>query len=164
LPASKYLTGEWQDVTPTALDIETASTLRALIGRLSRRLRPTAAAVGAGLTPTRISVLLHVVRGERIRLSELADSEGINPTMLSRVIAELARAGLLERVSDEGDRRAAWVKPTAAGGRLADRIRRERTDALNVALEELSETDRRRIERAVPALERLAERLKRDRP
>ena len=45
--------------TLTKTDLETAARLRAVIGRLSRRLRPTPAAVAAGLTPTRISVLLY---------------------------------------------------------------------------------------------------------
>ncbi len=145
------------------IDIETASRLRTLIGRLSRRLRPTAAAVAAGLTPTRISVLLHVARAGRIRLSELSEYEGINPTMLSRVIADLSESGLLERVSDPGDRRAALVEATPAGRRLAERIRRERTDALNLALETLDRQERAQIEAALPALERLAEQLKGER-
>jgi DNA-binding MarR family transcriptional regulator len=105
-------------------------------------------------------VLLNVVRNGPVRLSELAAAEGINPTMLSRVIAELVDTGLLERSSDQGDRRAAWVKATAAGRRLAERMRRERTDAVNVALAALSEEDRRQIEQALPALESLAEELK----
>jgi DNA-binding MarR family transcriptional regulator len=131
-----------------------------VIGRLARRLRPTPAAVAAGLTPTRISVLLTIVREESIRLSDLAAAEGINPTQLSRAIAHLVETGAVERASDEGDRRAAWVRPTAAGRRLAERIRRERTDALNLALEELDPSERRRIEEALPALEQLAETLK----
>jgi DNA-binding MarR family transcriptional regulator len=146
------------------LDIETTPRLRAVIGRLSRRLRPTAALVAAGLTPTKTSVLLHVARAGRIRLSELSESEGINPTMLSRVVADFAEQGLLERVSDPGDRRAALVEVTPAGRRLAERIRRERTDALNLALEGLDEHDRAQIEAALPALERLAEQLKGARP
>jgi DNA-binding MarR family transcriptional regulator len=145
------------------LDIEATPRLRAVIGRLSRRLRPTTAAVAAGLTPTKISVLLHVARAGRIRLSELAESEAINPTMLSRVIADLAEQGLLERVSDPGDRRAAFVEPTPAGRKLSERIRRERTDALNLALEGLDENERSQIEAALPALERLAEQLKGER-
>jgi DNA-binding MarR family transcriptional regulator len=144
----------------SALDIDTAPRLRAVIGRLSRRLRPTAAGTAAGLTPTRISVLMHVVRSGPVRLSELATSEGINPTMLSRVVSDLADAGLLERVSDEGDRRSAWVKGTASGRRLVERIRRERTDALNVAFAEMSESEQVMLEKALPALEQLAERLK----
>jgi DNA-binding MarR family transcriptional regulator len=146
-------------LSPAALDIETGTQLRVVIGRLSRRLRPTAAAVEAGLTPTRVSVLLHVERAGPVRLSELAASEGINPTMLSRVIAHLADAGLIERTSDEDDRRSAWATATDAGGRLAARIRRERTDAVNAALDGLPEDERRRIEQALPALEALAEEL-----
>ena len=118
----------------------------------------------AGLTPTSSSVLLNVVRSGPLKISELAALEGINPTMLSRVIAGLSDAGLLERRLDEGDRRAAWVGATAAGRRLAERMRRERTDAVNAALAELPERDRRQIERALPALETLAEELKGRRP
>jgi DNA-binding MarR family transcriptional regulator len=146
------------------LDVETAARLRIAVGRLSRRLRTTSAGSAAGLTPTRISVLLTVVREGPIRLSELATAESLNPTMLSRVIADLVDAGLLARVSDDGDRRAAWVKATAAGRRLAERMRRERTDALNQALEGLSPADRRQLEQALPALEGLAEQLKDRRP
>jgi DNA-binding MarR family transcriptional regulator len=150
--------------TLTTTDLETAARLRIAIGRLSRRLRPAPAAVAAGLTPTRSSVLLSVVREGRIGLSDLAASESVNPTQLSRAIAQLVEAGLVERSSDEGDRRAAWVKPTAAGKRLAERIRRERTDALNLALHELPADERDRIVSALAALEELAELLKGDRP
>lgn len=146
------------------IDIDAVSRLRAVIGRLSRRLRPTPAAVEAGLTPTKIAVLQTVARRGPMRISELAESEGLNPTMLSRVTADLVEAGLFERSSDRGDRRAAWVNATVAGERLSERIRRERTDALKLALADLSEPDRRMIEGAVPALEQLAEQLKGDRP
>lgn len=150
-------------LAPT-LDVETAARLRTAIGRLSRRLRSTAAARDAGLTPTAISLLLTVVRDGPVRLSELATAEGVNPTMLSRVIGGLVQDGLLRRSSDVGDRRAAWVETTAAGRKLAERMRRERTAAVNAALERLSEADRHRIERALPALEALAEELKGRRP
>jgi hypothetical protein len=39
-------------------------------------------------------------------------------------------------------------------------MRRERTDVLSVALDGLSPSERRALERALPALERLAEELK----
>jgi DNA-binding MarR family transcriptional regulator len=159
--ASKQLpTG---DLTETAIDTETAARLRAVIGRLSRRLRTTAAGQAAGLTPTKVSVLMDVVRRGPLRPAEVAEAEGINPTMLSRVVGHLADAGLLERTSDEGDRRAAWLKATPAGRRLSERIRRERTDALNEALADLPDEDRRRILEALDALEGLADALKRSR-
>jgi len=151
-------------LSPATLDLDTAARLRIAIGRLSRRLRTTAAGSAAGLTPTRISVLLTVVRDGPVRLSALAASESLNPTMLSRVIADLVDAELLERTSDDGDRRAAWVQATDAGQRLAQRMRRERTDALNAALEGLPPAERRLLEKALPALEALAEQLQDRRP
>lgn len=148
----------------TAIDSDTAARLRVALGRLSRRLRRTEAGTAAGLTPTRVSVLLDVVRRGPLRLSEIADAEGINPTMLSRIVADLVDGGVLERVSDQGDRRAAWVKATPAGRKLAEKMRRERTSALNLALGRLPTADRQRIEEALGALESLAEELKERRP
>jgi DNA-binding MarR family transcriptional regulator len=146
--------------TPIGIaELDTPARLRAAIGKLSRRLRPTAAGSAAGLTPTRASILLHVVREGRVRVSELAAAEGINPTMLSRVAADLAEAGLVQRQSDAADRRAAWLKSTAAGRRLAERIRRERSGALAAALQELTSDQRAALEAALPALEALADHL-----
>jgi DNA-binding MarR family transcriptional regulator len=139
-----------------ALGLDTAARLRASIGKLSRRLRPTAAGAAAGLTPTRISVLFTIVRLGPIRLSELAEEEGLNPTMLSRVVADFAESGLVERGSDPADRRAALVEATAEGRKLCERMRGERTDVLSIALASLSEEDRRAVEQALPVLEQLA--------
>lgn len=149
---------------PEALDMETAARLRTVIGRLSRRLRSTAAARQAGLTPTKISVLLTVARTSPIRLADLGASEGLNPTLLSRVTTELVAAGLLERSSDPDDRRAAWVKISRAGRRLAERMRSERTEAVNAAFRGLSAEECRRLQSALPALEALAEALRERRP
>jgi DNA-binding MarR family transcriptional regulator len=112
------------------------------------------------LTPTRVAILLAVVRGGPIRLSELAAAEGINPTMLSRAISHLLEAELIERTSDEADRRSAWVQPTPAGRRVVQAIRVERTDAVKLALAALDPDDREQLERALPALEALDEHLR----
>ena len=146
-----------------ALDTETAARLRVAIGRVSRRLRATAASTSAGLTPTKISILLTVVREGPIRISALAAAESVNPTMLSRAITTLGEAGLVQRSSDDGDRRAGWVQATPAGIELAERMRRERTDAVNAALSHCTTSERRAIEAALPALESLAEHLREDR-
>jgi len=140
------------------ISIDSSSRLRAVVGKLSRRLRPTLA--GTGLTPTRISVLFTVARMGPLRLSELAEIEGLNPTMLSRVIAELAAQDLVRRVADPEDRRAALVDATPAGKQLRERILSERSDVLNLQLAQLSAADRRVLEEALPVLEGLAERLK----
>jgi DNA-binding MarR family transcriptional regulator len=149
-------------MTPTTphLDVETAARLRAAIGSINRRLRATPAATAAGLTATKISILFSVDRRGPIGLSELAAHEGVNPTMLSRVVGNLTDAGLFERMADPTDARAALVVVTKKGRRLAEQIRRERTDALNRALEPLSPQDRVSLQNVLPALEALAEELR----
>lgn len=157
--AGKQLSGAVTIPAPLALDLDTAARLRIATGRLARRLRRTSAQAAEGLTPTRIAVLLTVVREGPMRISALAAAESLNPTMLSRVLAELVAADLVTRTSDAGDRRAAWVQVTPAGERLAQRMRAARTDALSEALAALGDADRELLERALPALERLAEQL-----
>jgi DNA-binding MarR family transcriptional regulator len=146
--------------TTPALDAATASRLRTVLGRLSKQLRATAASTDAGLTPTKISVLLSVDRRGMTRIAELADLEALNATLLSRTISKLVDAGLLDRVSDAGDRRAAWVQVTDEGHRLAERMRRERTEVVNRGMSALPAAERETIEQAIPALEALADQLR----
>src|ERR1700729_881254 len=117
--------------TTEALDAATATRLRTVLGRLSRQLRTTAASTDAGLTPTKISVLLSVDRRGTTRISQVAELEALNPTLLSRTISTLVDAGLLDRVSDARDRRTAWVQVTDEGHRLPERMRRRRTQGVN---------------------------------
>jgi DNA-binding MarR family transcriptional regulator len=149
-------------MTTSLLDLstDTAARLRVAVGRVSRRLRATAASTSADLTPTKISILLTVVRDGPIRISALAAAEGVNPTMLSRAISTLSEAGLVQRTSDDGDRRAGWVQATPSGVELAEQMRRERTDAVNRALARCTAQERRALEAALPALESLAEHLR----
>lgn len=159
--ASNYLEAAVSEATsvppPQAELDESTARLRAVIGRLSRRLRPTVA--GSQLTPSQTSVLFSIVRFGPIRLSELARIEGINPTMLSRIAGILADAGLISRAADPADRRSAFVESTAAGRRMRERIRRERALALGAHVQELSEHEQQALWDALPVLEELADRL-----
>jgi DNA-binding MarR family transcriptional regulator len=136
---------------------ELSARLRVVIGRLSRRLRPTVA--GSSLTPSQISVLFTVARLGPIGLSELAAVESLNPTMLSRITAQLCEAELIVRSADPGDRRSANVVATAAGRRMRERIHRERTQALGAHVDDLDERQREVLWAALPVLEELADRL-----
>ena len=143
-------------------EAEPTARLRAVLGRLSRRLRPTLA--GSGLTPSQISVLFTVVRFGPLRLSEVAEIERLNPTMLSRVVAQLTDAGLIRRTADPQDGRAALVQAGAAGRRVRERIHVERTRALDAHVQELDAEQRDALWQALPVLEELAERLPGPRP
>jgi DNA-binding MarR family transcriptional regulator len=105
-------------------------------------------------------VLFSIVRLGPLTMTELAEREALNPTMLSRVLAGLCEAGLAARSSDPSDRRVALAAPTAAGRRLRERIQRERSEALALHLTALEPAEREAILAAIPALEALAERLR----
>jgi DNA-binding MarR family transcriptional regulator len=141
-------------------EVDLANQLRIVMGKLSRRLRESDAATGTGLTPARISALLNVDRNGPIRLSGLAESEGLNPTMLSRMVADFVQQGIFHREWDDADRRAAWVRCTDEGHALAVSLRGHRTEVVESALAGLPDADRRRIENAVPSLLKLAEQLR----
>jgi DNA-binding MarR family transcriptional regulator len=138
-------------------DTDQTARLRAVIGRLGRRLRPTSA--GSELTPTQTSVLFTIVRLGPLGLGEVAEIESVNPTMLSRITAQLCDAGLISREASPGDRRAALVKATPTGRKLRERIHKERTAALGAHVEELDDEQRAALWAALPVLEALAEQL-----
>lgn len=120
---------------------------------MSRRLNSTAR--GADLTTSQLSTLGVVARQGPLRLSELAEIEHMNPTMLSRVVGTLVDAGLLRRTADPDDRRAGLVEVTATGRRTHDRLREQRGRILAEGLAELDDAEREHVERALPALEAL---------
>ncbi len=139
----------------TLIDTDMPARLRAIVGKLSRRL--SAESRGSGLTPSQLSVLGVIARSGRVRLSELSEIEGLNPTMLSRVVGVLEDQGLVRRSVDTADRRAGLVEITAAGRRTHDRLRQQRGALLASALGGLDPDDVAAIERALPALEALVE-------
>ena len=136
------------------MDAANVARLRVAVGRLERHL--AAAARDPRLTPTQAWILAAVVRHGSIGIGELAAVEDVNPTMLSRVIGKLDDAGLIRRVPDPRDGRAALVEPTAAGRRMKQRMQERRNAALSEALSGLSEDEDAALVAALPALEALA--------
>jgi DNA-binding MarR family transcriptional regulator len=138
-------------------DSEAIDRLRGALTRISRRVdRQTSA---GALTTTQSSVLASIAIKGPIGLGELADYEGVNPTMLSRVIGKLEDAGLIERRGDESDRRAARVEVTPAGTRLRSELLAQRSALLADRLAGLPDDTVRAVLAAVPALEELADSL-----
>jgi DNA-binding MarR family transcriptional regulator len=140
---------------------DVASRMRSVIGRLGRGLRQNLA--GSELSPSQYEVLATITIRERVRLSDLAAIEGLNPTLLSRIVGKLEAAELVTREQDLADRRVAHVVATSKGRELHARIRHERTDALALALDGLTADEQKTVTDALPVLEALARTLK-DRP
>jgi DNA-binding MarR family transcriptional regulator len=137
------------------VDDEGAIRLRRAIMMLSRQLNRSS--TGAGLTPSQASVLgLIVVRGP-LTLAELAELEGLNPTMLSRVVSKLHSMGLIDRIPDPADLRSASVVSAPAGRRLDQQVKARRSAAMSACMEQLSAGKAAALTKALPALEELAE-------
>jgi DNA-binding MarR family transcriptional regulator len=144
----------------SVVEADVTARLRAVVGKMSRRLNATAR--GAGLTTSQLSALGVIARSGSLRLSELAEIEHMNPTMLSRVVGALVDAGLVRRRVDPEDRRAGLVEVTATGRRTHDRLRAERGRILASGLAALEPAQRSAIESALPAFEALVAAMRPD--
>jgi DNA-binding MarR family transcriptional regulator len=138
---------------------EDVSRLRRSIVRLSRQFNVSA--TDEGLTPSQASVLALVEAKGPIGLPALAEHEGINPTMLSRVISHLDEHALLRRTPDPTDLRSVVVEATPEGTAIAARIRAQRAAVVSACVEQLPAAQAAALVKALPALEALAEALRR---
>jgi DNA-binding MarR family transcriptional regulator len=137
---------------------ELAVRTRTVIGRLGRGLRQ--AGSQGDLSPSQYEVFGTVARRGDLKLSDLAAIAGINPTLLSRVVAKLESDQLVTRTPDAEDRRVAHVVPTAKGRRRYEQIKNARTDAVSLAIAGLTDAERRALVAALPVLESLADTLR----
>lgn len=128
--------------------------LRIALGRIARLVDRQVS--GDGLTRTQLSTLGTIARQRHIGVRELAEIEGLNPTMCSRVLGKLESAGYVRRTPGEEDRREVRVEITAAGTRFHTKLRNQRSALLAERLAELPDRQQRALLGAVPALEALA--------
>lgn len=138
-------------------DAEDLARLRIALARISRMVDRQVR--GDGLTRTQVSVLGTVGRLGPMGMGELAEIEGINPTMLSRIVGKLEAAGLLVRETDPGDRRAVRVAVTEQGERAQQHLRAERTRVLAEHLRRMPDPHSHDLLSALPAIEALADAL-----
>jgi DNA-binding MarR family transcriptional regulator len=90
-----------------------------------------------------------------LSLRELAAAERISAPALSGHVDRLAKAGLLERVRDEADRRRVGLRLTGEGERLLRRVRARRTTWLADRLKGADDEELAAIEAAIEPLGRL---------
>src|SRR5271169_4176079 len=140
------------------MEEESVIRLRRVVLRLARQMN--AASVGEGLTPSQASVLGIVVNRGPLGLTELTEIEGLNPTMLSRVIGKLDSFGLIKRLRDPDDFRAARVEVTPKGQAVYERITAQRGAVISESVTGLPAGQQAALVAALPALENLAEDLR----
>jgi DNA-binding MarR family transcriptional regulator len=133
----------------------TAGELRALLGRLSRRLRQTS--VVGELTLPQASVLSLLEREGPATPGALATKERITPQSMGTILVSLEELGLVSRTPDPTDRRRLVISVTEAGRQVILGARRQKEERLAQALATNFTNEEQQVLRAsLPLLERLA--------
>ena len=131
-----------------------ATDLRAVVGKLKRRLREQGAA--GDLTQSQTSVLLHLEKDGPATTSGLARTEAMRPQSMASVIAALEAAGLVSGAPDPKDRRQTLLSLTDACREQIRKGRTARQDWLTRTLQaQLSSQEQGELGAAVRLLERL---------
>ena len=131
---------------------EIASDLRRSVTRLNRRLRQNSL---GGVSPAQASLLASVDILGNATLGDLAAREQVQPPTVTRLIAALEEMGLVQRITDENDRRCQRVSLTVLGRREVTQIRARKTEYLATRLAQLPESDRELLPRLAVLLEHL---------
>ena len=90
--------------------------------------RLSAVLTDLGLTASEINALANLGDGHARTTSQLGTAVGAKPTTLTGVLDRLEGRGYITRAASPSDRRATVITTTAAGRRVARRIRKAMTD------------------------------------
>jgi DNA-binding MarR family transcriptional regulator len=120
---------------------------------LLRRLRRQDAA--AGLPAPWLSALSVLTFGGPRTMTELAEAEQVRPPTISRLVKDMERDGLVQRVPDPVDGRVQRVQATERGQEVLYEGRARRVSVLAKGIEALTVADKVTLAQALPILERL---------
>jgi DNA-binding MarR family transcriptional regulator len=133
---------------------ELADKLHSAAIHLLRGVRRADAA--AGLPPAQLSALSVVVFGGPLTVGALAAAEQVRSPTMTRIVTSLEAAHLVTREPHPSDTRSTLVRATAAGRELLHSGRRRRVSVLEARISALEPAERKALERAVGALERVS--------
>lgn len=137
--------------------VELAVGVRNAVTRLSYSLR--SAATRDGVTPTRLTAMGILERRGPMRPGDLAARLNITAASMSRLTEALEQGDWVERAPDPADRRACLLSLSAHGRTALDSLREENAQELSALIRDLSKEDREAVQRALPVLVRVTERL-----
>ena len=130
-----------------ACDDALAGLERGLTRLLRQMTRPAfyrwlAAAGGVHLDRADYGVLVRIDEAAPVRLTDLAESLGVDISTVSRNVRDLERSGLVQRTGDPADQRASRLSLSDEGQDVLGRVRRTRQEAMRQVLADWSESDR----------------------
>lgn len=109
-----------------------------------------------GLSATHVAALATLERHGPLPLGELAALEKVAPPSMTRVVAKLTAAELVDRQGHPADRRQVLITITDQGHELLAADRRRRNEWLSARLLELPAADLAALTAVIPVLDRLA--------
>lgn len=141
----------------TTLTIDTtelASRLRLGVTRLARRLRREAE---PGITQSQLSALATIDRRGPMTIGELSAVEQIQPPSMTKIVAALVDADLIDREIDPDDRRISWLRAKPDGVKLLQRSRKRKEAFLAKRMRSLEPRQLAVLEEATEILEQIVE-------
>ncbi|MDX6413391.1 MAG: hypothetical protein QOH23_801 [Gaiellaceae bacterium] len=133
-----------------------ANRLRPVLLQLNRQLRREIHSLG--VTGGQVSLLVQIKLRPGIGMRELAALERISVPGMSKFVARLEEAGLVERAPVAGDLRRVGLTLTAAGHKVLRSVKSKRTAWLSARLQQLDPDALEAIDAAIePLMELLAE-------
>jgi DNA-binding MarR family transcriptional regulator len=138
---------------PETTDV--ANRLRPVLLKLNRELRREIHSVG--VTGGQVAVLVQIKYSPGIGMRELASRERVSVPAISKFIARLEAAGLVERQEIGGDKRRVGLHVTPGGLKVLRSVKSKRTAWLAARLRTLGPAEVAAIDAAVEPLTHLLE-------
>jgi DNA-binding MarR family transcriptional regulator len=132
---------------------ELANRLRPVLLKLNRELRREIHSLG--VTGGQVALLVQIKARPGIGMRELAAVERMSVPGMSKFIARLEEAGLVQRAPVEGDQRRVGLSLTAAGHKVLRSVKSRRTAWLSARLRQLDPEQVEALEAAIEPLEQL---------
>jgi DNA-binding MarR family transcriptional regulator len=134
---------------------ELANQLRPVLLKLNRELRREIHSLG--VTGGQVGLLVQIKARPGIGVRELASAERMSAPGMSKFIARLEQAGLVQRAPVEGDQRRVGLSLTAAGHKVLRSVKSKRTAWLAARLRQLEPEQLEALDGAIEPLAHLLE-------
>jgi len=132
-----------------------ANQLRPVLLKLNRELRREIHSLG--VTGGQVSLLVQIKTRPGIGMRELASVERMSVPGMSKFVAKLEEAGLVQRAPVEGDQRRVGLSLTQAGHKVLRSVKSKRTAWLAARLRQLEPEQLEALEAAIEPLAHLLE-------
>lgn len=134
---------------------EIANRLRPVLLKLNRELRREIHSLG--VTGGQVSLLIQIKTRPGIGMRELASVERMSVPGMSKFVARLEEAGLVQRAPVEGDQRRVGLSLTSAGHKVLRSVKSKRTAWLAARLRQLEPEQLEALDAAIEPLAHLLE-------